>query len=80
MNVESALWILMTWCFSTRALVATVLSTPHVFPTVYGLNIEILREFQLNIIPGCVILTDPSSTENSVKAMVADSPAFCAIK
>ena len=27
MNVESALWILMAWCFSTRASVATVLTT-----------------------------------------------------
>ena len=26
MNAQSALWILMTWCFSTRALVATVLT------------------------------------------------------
>ena len=27
MNVYSALWILMAWCFSTRASVATVLTT-----------------------------------------------------
>ena len=27
MNVKSALWILMAWCFSTRASVATVLTT-----------------------------------------------------
>ena len=27
MNIQSALWILMAWCFSTRASVVTVLST-----------------------------------------------------
>ena len=27
MNICSALWVLMSWCFSTRASVATVLST-----------------------------------------------------
>ena len=39
MNIYSALWILMAWCFSTRASVPTVLNTYHAFPVVYGLNL-----------------------------------------
>ena len=35
MDIQSAWWILMAWCFSTEASVATVLSF-HAFPIVYG--------------------------------------------
>ena len=38
--IMSALWIVMAWCFSTRASVPTVLSMTHVFPVVYGLKMQ----------------------------------------
>ena len=37
MDIWSALWILMAWCFSTRPSVTTVFSTHQVFPAVYRL-------------------------------------------
>ena len=49
-NIKSVLWILMAWCFSTRASVATVLSMCHTFPAVYGLMvycIEIIVQLSL---------------------------------
>ena len=37
MNNHVALWVLMTWCFSTRALVATVLSIhPSISSCLWG--------------------------------------------
>ena len=38
MDIQSDLWILMAWCFSTRSLVATVLSTHPSVSSCYGLN------------------------------------------
>ena len=38
MNILWALWILMVWCFSTGASVATILRMQDAFPAVYGLN------------------------------------------
>ena len=36
-DIRSALWILMAWCFSTRASVATMLNMNPVFPVIVGL-------------------------------------------
>ena len=38
MNILSALWILMAWCFSTRASVATVLSVNPCISSCLGVN------------------------------------------
>ena len=38
MNVQSALWMLMAWCFSTRASVATVLTTQPCVSLCLGVN------------------------------------------
>ena len=38
MNISSALWVLMSWCFSTRASVATVLSMHPCVSSCLGVN------------------------------------------
>ena len=41
MNILSALWVLMVWCFNTRASVATLLNMHNVFPVVYRLKMVV---------------------------------------
>ena len=39
---------MMAWRFSTRASVATVLSSPHVFLAVHGLNVNGFHSWNYN--------------------------------
>ena len=55
MNIWSALWLLMTWCFSTGASVATVLNTHSCISSCLRVNIfeeervDILRKGRLQL-------------------------------
>ena len=51
MNILSALWTLMVWCYTTRASVATVLNMDPRISNCYGLNwrkLLFLTEVQLD--------------------------------
>ena len=51
MNILSALWLLLTWCFSTRASVATVLIMhPFVSSRLWVNELDLISTDQMTLI------------------------------
>ena len=80
MNVQSALWILMAWCFSTRASVATVLI---IHPCISRcLRVNTLRQRQnARHLPydifKCILLNENFWIFNKISLKYHDVPLGC---